>query len=70
MIFYSFVESERYDSNIYWDSFLVQAYTRIRSFTTNLPELVFLHGNVAVWYDEHTRELSPYNNDTSLRLYS
>ena len=51
-----------------WDPFLVQAYTRIRSFTTNLPELVFLHGNVAVGFDELTSELRPLSEETSLKL--
>lgn len=30
-----------------WDPLLLQAYKRVSSITTNLPELCFLHGNVA-----------------------
>ncbi len=33
-----------------WDPLLVQSYLRVRRFTTNLPELAYLHGNVAVGY--------------------
>ncbi|WP_350343264.1 hypothetical protein PRVXT_002556 [Proteinivorax tanatarense] len=31
-----------------WDPLLVQAYARAMAYTTNLPQLAFLHGNVAV----------------------
>jgi hypothetical protein len=31
-----------------WDPLLVQAYKRVYSITTDLPQLVFLHGNVAI----------------------
>ena len=37
-----------------WDPFLVQAYMRNHRFCKNLPQLIFLHGNVAVGYDEAT----------------
>ena len=33
-----------------WDGLLVQAYQRMRKITTNLPQLLFLHGNVEVGY--------------------
>lgn len=33
-----------------WDPLLVQAYTRAMRYTSNLPQLAFLHGNVAVGY--------------------
>jgi len=33
-----------------WDPLLVQAYSRVMRYTTNLPQLAFLHGNVAVGY--------------------
>jgi hypothetical protein len=33
-----------------WDPLLVQAYARAMAYTTNLPQLAFLHGNVAVGY--------------------
>lgn len=33
-----------------WDPLLVQSYTRVVKYTNNLPELAFLHGNVAVGY--------------------
>lgn len=35
-----------------WDPLLVQAYCRAMEYTTNLPFLVFLHGNVAIGYCE------------------
>lgn len=36
-----------------WDPLLIQAYQRVAKWhTTNLPDLVFLHGNVAVGYCE------------------
>jgi len=34
-----------------WDPFLIQAYQRNSIFTTNLPKLAFLHGNVSVGID-------------------
>ena len=33
-----------------WDPLLVQSYTRVMRYTNNLPELAFLHGNVAVGF--------------------
>lgn len=38
-----------------WDPLLVQAVGRIKfNFNTNIPKIVFLHGNVAVGYCEMT----------------
>ncbi|MCU5378633.1 hypothetical protein OCA08_15960 [Bacillus cereus] len=31
-----------------WDPLLLQAYKRVRTFTNNLPQLAFLHGNVMI----------------------
>lgn len=33
-----------------WDPFLIQAYNRARNITDNLPQMCFLHGNVAAGY--------------------
>lgn len=33
-----------------WDGLLVQAYRKMQKITTDLPQLVFLHGNVGVGY--------------------
>lgn len=33
-----------------WDPFLVQAIARAQRYTSNIPQVVFLHGNVAVGY--------------------
>ena len=33
-----------------WDGLLVQAYQRMQKITTDLPQMVFLHGNVEVGY--------------------
>lgn len=33
-----------------WDPFLVQAIGRIQKYTDNIPQVAFLHGNVAVGY--------------------
>lgn len=38
-----------------WDPFLLQAYIRNSKFTTNLPTLSFLHGNVAVGVDNESK---------------
>lgn len=39
-----------------WDPLLVQAYIRCRTLTEDVPELIFLHGNVAVGMcNEHKR---------------
>lgn len=49
-----------------WDPFLVQAYSRNLSFTSKLPQLVFLHGNVAVGYDNQTKNLFPLKGTPSV----
>ena len=33
-----------------WDPFLVQAIGRVQKYTKNIPQVAFLHGNVAVGY--------------------
>ncbi len=33
-----------------WDPLLIDAYMRIRNITTDLPEIIFLHGNIKVGY--------------------
>lgn len=33
-----------------WDPFLVQAISRVQRYTNNIPQVAFLHGNVAVEY--------------------
>jgi hypothetical protein len=38
-----------------WDPFLIQAYRRNSKFTSNLPKLAFLHGNVAVGIDANSK---------------
>ncbi len=35
-----------------WDPFLVQAIARVQRYTNNIPQVAFLHGNVAVGYCE------------------
>ena len=35
-----------------WDPFLVQAYLRVNHITKKLPQLLFLHGTVALWHCE------------------
>lgn len=35
-----------------WDPLLIQSYCRVMKYTDNLPELAFLHGNVAVGFCE------------------
>lgn len=35
-----------------WDPFLYQAIERNRNFTNDLPDVLFLHGNVAIGYDK------------------
>src|SRR5690606_16133619 len=42
-----------------WDPFLWQAYIRNMSFTTNLPTIAFLHGNVAVGISEDDKTFGP-----------
>lgn len=36
-----------------WDPLLVQARARVSAYTDNLPQMAFLHGNVAVGYCEN-----------------
>ena len=40
-----------------WDPFLVQAYKRVARYTNNLPNITFLHGNVAVGFCEQDKIL-------------
>lgn len=35
-----------------WDDLLIQAYQRVRKITKNLPNLLFLHGNISAGYCE------------------
>ena len=35
-----------------WDPFLVQSYLRVQHITKKLPQLLFLHGTVALWHCE------------------
>jgi hypothetical protein len=42
-----------------WDPFLWQAYDRNKKFTDNLPNLSFLHGNVAIGISEETKTFGP-----------
>jgi len=42
-----------------WDPFLWQAYERNSKFTTNLPDLAFLHGNVAIGLSEESKTFGP-----------
>lgn len=49
-----------------WDPFLLQAYIRNSKFTTNLPKLAFLHGNVAVGVDYESKTCG-INGQISIR---
>lgn len=42
-----------------WDPFLWQAYRRNQKFTDNLPQMVFLHGNVAIGVCEDSKTFGP-----------
>lgn len=42
-----------------WDPLIVQAYERVRSITTDLPQLVFLHGNVDIGLCKECNTYSP-----------
>lgn len=42
-----------------WDPFIWQAYMRSRKTTTNLPNIIFLHGNVAIGYCEKSLRSGP-----------
>lgn len=44
-----------------WDPFLWQAYVRSRKLTINLPQLLFLHGNVAIGYCKNSLQAGPKN---------
>lgn len=49
-----------------WDPFLWQAFERNLEFTDNLPQLAFLHGNVAIGIDNETKTYGP-NDYLNLR---
>jgi hypothetical protein len=49
-----------------WDPFLWQAFERNLKFTENLPQLAFLHGNVAIGIDNKTKTFGP-NGKINLR---
>src|ERR1041385_5401535 len=46
-------------STFNWDPFLFQAWLRNREFTTDLPKLSFLHGNVAIGYCKEDKRCGP-----------
>lgn len=49
-----------------WDPLLIQAYQRMFEITTNLPELVFLHGNVSAGYCVKCKSFGYIENDCQL----
>lgn len=42
-----------------WDPLLVQAYQRVKSITCDLPQLIFLHGNVSIGLCKDCHTFSP-----------
>ena len=42
-----------------WDPFLFQAWNRNKKYVDNLPNLCFLHGNVAIGYSSEDKERGP-----------
>ncbi|MDP2692910.1 MAG: hypothetical protein Q8O88_04695 [bacterium] len=42
-----------------WDPFLFQAWNRNKEYVVNLPNLCFLHGNVAIGYSSEDKERGP-----------
>lgn len=42
-----------------WDPLLLQAYNRVSAYTKNLPEMLFLHGNVWAGYCEKCKQYGP-----------
>lgn len=42
-----------------WDPFLYQAWCRNHKFTKDLPQIIFLHGNVAIGYDKKNQRSGP-----------
>lgn len=49
-----------------WDPLLIQAYERMSKITTNLPELVFLHGNVLAGYCVQCKAFGRIENNCPL----
>lgn len=47
-----------------WDPLLIQAYARNHHFTSDLPELIFLHGNVAIGLSEKEGLFGPKGRTT------
>lgn len=45
-----------------WDPLLMQAYNRMRIITDDLPEMLFLHGNVAAGLCEKCKRYAPLQN--------
>lgn len=45
-----------------WDPLLIQAYNRVNQITDNLPEIVFLHGNVGAGICEKCKQYGPIVN--------
>lgn len=45
-----------------WDPLLMQAYNRMRKITGDLPEMLFLHGNVAAGLCEKCKRYAPLQN--------
>lgn len=45
-----------------WDPFLLQAYNRVNKITHDLPELLFLHGNVGVGLCENCKRYTQLQN--------
>ncbi|MCR1851913.1 hypothetical protein [Parabacteroides distasonis] len=56
------LRSKDYIFTFNWDDLLIQAYNRVCHFTKDLPQLVFLHGNIGVGICDECGAIQAYRN--------
>ena len=59
-----FLRSKDCIATFNWDPLLLQAYNRVNRITNNLPQLIFLHGSVAVGLRKNCMRYKPLQNGT------
>lgn len=64
------LRSKDYIFTFNWDDLLIQAYNRVSKITDNLPNLVFLHGNIGVGICDDCHSIQAYRNTHCYKCFS
>lgn len=64
------LRSKDYIFTFNWDDLLIQAYNRVCTITKDLPQLVFLHGNIGVGICNDCKAIQSYRNSHCYKCFS